>query len=820
MNTERFSLDDLCGVSEASLHGQNQFFRRLTTDSRTITGGEDMCFVALKTGRHDGHNYIEEAYRKGVRAFIVSQVPSTTMPEAGFVVVENPLALLQIFAAKHREKSGLKIIGITGSNGKTIVKEWLHQLLAPELKIVRNPRSFNSQIGVPLSVLNIEEGDELGIFEAGISLPGEMVKLAAILHPNEGVFTHVGNAHLENFDSQSQLVSEKCKLFENCERVFYRADQFDIRAALKKNNFCGIHITWGFEGDADMLVERAASTSTEQVMKIHWRHNTFECTLPFTDQASVANAMTCVLIMLQKGYAWGVIAERVTHLRHIQMRMERIEGWNGTRLISDVYNNDLHALEHAVEELMREKGVEKRIVVLSDILQTGMEAGELYSRVGKLLKDHQVDIVIAVGEEIGGQLPKLGVQTKAFDTTDALLRSINEIDFSNAAVLFKGARQFAFERLVRALQRKAHATVLEVNLNNLVSNLNHYRAQISKETRLMAMVKAFGYGTGGAEIAEALEFNRIDYLGVAYTDEGVALRKAGIRTPIMVMNPDAGSFHQLVLHNLEPEIYSLTQLKAFQAVLGKETSKPYSIHLKVDTGMHRLGFEEHNWQLALDVIAGDRRLKVATVLSHLAAADNPEHDAFTRKQIADFNAMADVATKTLGYAPLRHIANTAGLQRFPEARMDMVRLGIGLYGIESGNENGKNLATVAQFKSTISQIRTVIKGDSVGYNRSFVADTDRQIATIPVGYADGLMRSLSNGKGWVNVGSKKAVYVGRVCMDMIMIDVTDIAVNEGDEVILFGDSPNLNELATLAGTIPYEMLAGISHRVKRIFVKE
>ncbi len=820
MITERFSLQELCTVADASLLGNNKFFRRLSTDSRTITGGEDVCFVALKTGRHDGHNYVVEAYRKGVRAFIVSQAPSQTLPDAAFVISKNPLDLLQLFAARHRKKSGLKIIGITGSNGKTIVKEWLHQLLSPEYKIVRNPRSFNSQIGVPLSVLNIEDGDELGIFEAGISLPGEMVKLAAILQPNEGVFTHVGNAHLENFDSQTQLIREKCKLFENCERVFYRADQSDIRAALKENNFRGTHITWGFEGEADMLAKRVASTSTEQVMKIHWRNNTFECTLPFTDQASVANAMTCVLIMLQKGYDWSVIAERVIHLRHIQMRMERIEGWNGTRLISDVYNNDLHALEHAVEELVREKGVEKRVVVLSDVLQTGMETGELYSRVGKLLKDHRVDLLIAVGREIGSQLSKLEVPAQAFDSTDDLLAAINEMDFSNAAVLFKGARQFAFERLVRALQRKAHATVLEVNLNNLISNLNHYRATIPKGTRLMAMVKAFGYGTGGAEIAEALEFNRIDYLGVAYADEGVALRKAGIRTPIMVMNPDAGSFHQLVLQNLEPEIYSLTQLKAFQAVLGKETSKPYSIHLKVDTGMHRLGFEEHNWQLALDAIAGDNRLKVATVLSHLAAADNPAHDAFTLKQIADFNAMADAATKTLGYAPLRHIANTAGLQRFPQARMDMVRLGIGLYGIESGNEDGKNLATVAQFKSTISQIRIVKKGESVGYNRSFIADSDRKIATIPVGYADGLMRSQSNGKGWVNINGEKAVYVGRVCMDMIMVDVTNIPANEGDEVVLFGDAPNINEIATLAGTIPYEMLAGISHRVKRIFVKE
>lgn len=820
MNTERFSLKELCVVADASMLGENKFFRRLTTDSRTITGGEDMCFVALKTGRHDGHTYVEEAYRKGVRAFIVSQTPATPLPDASFVVAENPLALLQLFAANHREKSGLKIIGITGSNGKTIVKEWLHQLLSPDHKIVRNPRSFNSQIGVPLSVLNIEDTDELGIFEAGISLPGEMAKLAAILHPNEGIFTHVGNAHLENFTSQTQLITEKCALFEHCERVFYRADQFDIRAALNENKFRGEHITWGFDGDADMRVARVTSTSTEQVMKIHWKNSSFECPLPFSDQASIANAMTCVLVMLQREYPWSVIAERISHLRHIQMRMERIEGWNGTRLISDVYNNDLHALELAVEELRRERGVEKRMVVLSDILQTGIDSKVLYSRVGKLLLDHDVDAVMAVGTEIGQYLTELRVPARAFDSTEAMLNALNELDFSNAAILFKGARSFAFERLVRALQRKAHATVLEVNLNNLVANLNHYRATIPKGTRLMAMVKAFGYGTGGAEIAEALEFNRIDYLGVAYVDEGVALRKAGIRTPIMVMNPDAGTFHQLVAHNLEPEIYSLHQLKAFQAVLAQKTSKTYNIHLKVDTGMHRLGFEDHNWQLALDAIAGDKRLKVVTVLSHLAAADNPDHDAFTRKQIADFNAMADLANRTLGYHSIRHIANTAGIQRFPEARMDMVRLGIGLYGIESGNQEGKNLATVAQFKSTISQIRMVKKGDSVGYNRSFVAEKDRQIATIPVGYADGLMRSLSNGNGWVNVNGEKAVYVGRVCMDMIMVDVTDIAVNEGDEVTLFGDAPTLNELATLAGTIPYELLAGISHRVKRIFVKE
>lgn len=802
------------GISSAT-------FDRIITDSRRVAAGNRTCFIALRGARQDGHQFIGAAYTAGVRTFIVENLPrnaAQTYPEAGWLITPDSRAALQALAKHHRKQFTLPVIGITGSNGKTIVKEWLGQLLAPDYRVVRNPRSYNSQIGVPLSVLNISTTDTLGIFEAGISLPGEMQKLNDIIRPSIGVFTHFGAAHRENFRSDDERAREKCQLFDSCEAVVYPAGQAAIKKALIETQFRGRHFTWGRPDDgADLTIEEL----TDDRIRFEFNGQSFTSPLPFNDRASRSNTYTCIATLCLLDVPPEEITKRIGSLRSPEMRLERMQGLYGSTLISDVWNNDLQALELALESLSDVRNTRKNVVILSDIEQSGVSADQLYTEVNRLLELHQVDHLLAVGPRLYEHRSLFTMEAAFHASTEVLLGALSERMLTSAAVLVKGGAAFRFDRIVHRLQSLAHPSVLEINMSRMVENLNFYRSRIRPDVKIMAMVKAFGYGTGARELAAELEFNRVAMLGVAYVNEGVQLRLHGVQTRIFVLNPDVLAMPLLIEHRLEPEIYSMRILDALSEELGaRQTQEPYPVHLKIDTGMHRLGFQPDRLDALIAALQAQPLIKVAAVLSHLAAADDPQHDDFTRQQITRFTAACERLERELGYSFDRHLCNTAGLLRFPEAQFEMVRLGIGLYGVPSCDEDFSQVLPVSSLKTRISQLRHVAAGESVGYGRSGISTEPRVIATIPVGYADGYPRHLSDRKGEALVGGKRVWVTGKVCMDMTMLDVTHIDCNEGDEVVLFGDAPTLHEVAGAAGTIPYELIAGISQRVHRVYLYE
>lgn len=820
MTRQSYTLSDIAALlPQASCVGPDRAFVRLATDSRLLSGAHELCFFALRGERHDGHRFVGAAYAAGVRAFVVDQLPENPPADAGFAIVPNVLDALQAIATHHRERFSLPIIAITGSNGKTIVKEWLGQLLSDDERIVRNPRSYNSQVGVPLSVWDIQAGDTLGIFEAGISEPGEMERLERIIHPNEGIFTHFGAAHRENFASDEQRAREKCQLFKRCTSVYFCADEDPIAAALTATGFSGQRHTWSAHNrDATLTVLSTTPHDAGLRVNLRFGNRHFDLDLPFADAASFSNLMTCTLVMLVRGLEPEQVQKRISLLRTPEMRLERSKGLYGSVIISDVWNNDLHALRLALQSLDTVKDVKRKTIVLSDIPQSGIDGNELYKEVNALLLSHHIDTLIAVGSEISENNSLFTVQERYFfASTEELLREFPENAVVGAGILVKGAYAFRFDRVVRRLQLMAHPSVLEIDMSRVVANLNFYRSKLTEGTKIMAMVKAFGYGTGGNELASLLEFNRVDYLGVAYVHEGVALRDAGVRTGIFVLNPDISALSVLVAKRLEPEVYSLRLLRALLNELNTEKQQAYPIHLKIDTGMHRLGFYPEQLDEVIALLRSNPSVKVAGVLSHLASADRPEHDDFTRQQIQRFNEACTRLENGLGYSFTRHLCNTAGLLRFPEAHFDMVRLGIGLYGVPSCAEDANTVQPAGTLKTRISQLRTVAAGESVGYGLRGAADHDRTIATVPVGYADGYPRSLSNGKGKAVLHNREVAVVGSVCMDMTMFDVTGVECAEGDELQLFGDRPTLHEVAEAAGTIPYELLAGISPRVFRVY---
>lgn len=796
-------------------------FDRIITDSRRIAAAQHACFIALKGIRHNGHRFVAAAYAEGVRCFIVEELPSDatdTFPDAAWLLCHDSRSALQAFAQHHRQQFSLPVIGITGSNGKTIVKEWLGLLLAPDYCVVRNPRSYNSQIGVPFSVLNIGEEDTLGIFEAGISHPGEMARLAEIIQPSIGVFTHFGAAHRENFTDDDQRAREKCTLFQSCEAVVYPAGQAAIKKALEHSKFAGRHVTWGERDDhPNLIVEEL----TEGRAQLEFNGQSFIVTLPFTDRASRSNSYTCIAVLCLLNVPLGVIAQRITTLRSPEMRLELMRGRYGSTLISDVWNNDFQALDLALESLNEVRNKRKNVLILSDIEQSGIAPEQLYTEVNQLLMQHKIDLLLAVGPGLSAHRTCFTVQAEFFDSTEALSNALTERMLSAAAILVKGGAAFRFDRIVRRLQSMTHPSVLEINMSRVVENLNFYRSRVGRKVKIMAMVKAFGYGTGAGELAAVLEFNRVDALGVAYVNEGVQLRDHGVQTRILVLNPDVLAMPILVDHRLEPEVYSLRILEALADELNaRNFNEPYPIHLKIDTGMHRLGFQPDRLDALIDALKANPLIKVSAVLSHFAAADDPQHDEFTKTQIERFELACKTLREALGYSFERHICNTAGLLRFPQARFEMVRLGIGLYGVPSCAEDAAHVLPASSLKSRISQLRQVTAGESVGYGRSGIASSTRTIATVPVGYADGYQRHLSDGRGQALVKGTRVHVTGKVCMDMIMLDVTGIACAEGDEVVLFGDDPTLGEVAKAAETIPYELIAGISQRVHRVYLYE
>ena len=850
--------------------------RHLLLDSRRTGLPAGAAFFALRGPSHDGHRYLPALYAQGVRLFIIAEnaeLPGglSAFPEAGFVAVASPLAALQALAAAHRSVFQGPVFGITGSNGKTIVKEWLAQLLSPDEDICRSPRSYNSQVGVPLSVWELNpERHTLGIFEAGISEVGEMARLAAVIQPTEGIFTTLGTAHDAGFASAAQKLREKLQLFggPRFRRLFYCADQPLVRAAVADTGLPGFG--WsrqlGLPADLRFLPAPGPTGSTSLRAEYPTAGLIASFTLPFADEPSVENALHCLAVLLHRQVPPAEIQRRLARLHPVAMRLEMKLGRHNSYLLDDTYNNDLAGLALALNALARQSRPGRRTLILSDVLESGLGTPELYARVLALLPAAGVTRLVGIGEEISSQLstkneevsiepevaagaensqflmPHSSFLLQAFPSTEAFLAQLTPTDFAHETILIKGARRFGFERIVAALQAQQHGTVLEVNLDALSHNLQHYRRQLRPGTKLMVMVKAFAYGAGSYEVASLLEFQRADYLAVAYADEGIALREAGISLPIMVMNAAPDAFETLRRYRLEPEIYSLEMLEAYLATFPISSPDalpapyfllptshsplpiPPKIHLKLDTGMRRLGFDEADLPaLLVRLRQHAAHLTVASVMTHLAAADEPAHDDFTRQQLAAFRRMAAAIEAVLGHPVLKHALNSAGILRFPEGHFDMVRLGIGLYGVDASNTaDPAALRPVSQLRTTISQIKTLPAGATVGYGRRGAATAhERRIATLAIGYADGYDRRFSSGAGVVLIRGQRAPVVGSVAMDMCMVDVTEIPqAQAGDVAVLFGEGLPLPELAARIGTIPYELLTNVSERVKRIFVSE
>lgn len=828
MNYSLSEIAFLAGATQTVIHHDHPV-RQLLIDSRNLAQTENVLFFAIKGERHDAHEFIAQLYEKGIRSFVVSRMPAdthTNFPDANFILVGDTLAALQQLAAKHRRKFGYPVIAITGSNGKTIVKEWLWQLLRDDLNIVRSPKSYNSQVGVPLSVWLMDENHELAIFEAGISRTNEMQKLREILDPKIVLVTNIGTAHDENFTGREQKVSEKLELTKGAETIVCCKDDPALFSTIQQHSGSSRLFTWSRKTKADLQISRIRKEGTGTAIQGIYNNRFSDIRIPFTDEASIENAIHCWSVMLLLGKDEETIASRMKQLLPVAMRLELKEGVSDCSVINDSYNSDFGSLAVALDFLNQQQQHPRRTLILSDILQSGVPEQQLYAEVAALVQAKSVDRFIGIGQALSRCKELFSFcESSFYPDTASFLHAFHAGMFHHETILLKGARAFEFELIGKALQQKAHETVLEIDLNALVHNLNFIRSRLNPGTKLMAMVKAFSYGSGSFEIANVLQFHRVDYLAVAYADEGVELRRAGIRLPVMVMNPEEQSYEAMIRYKLEPEIFSFRVLQQFtEAVKRFRQSFPEQaavpVHIKLDTGMRRLGFEEAELNELIVRLRNSRELVVRSVFSHLAASDEQEHDEFTRRQIRSFTTMSDEIRRYFSYPIDRHILNSAGILRFPDAQFEMVRLGIGLYGIAATEEEQKHLRHVSTLKTTISQLKNVPAGESIGYSRKGRATQNMRIATVPIGYADGLSRKLSNGAGKMYINGKAAPIVGNVCMDMCMLDVTHIHCAEGDEVIVFGTDHPISELAKDMSTIPYEVLTNVSRRVKRVYYQE
>ncbi len=820
-----YSIKDIVQILDARLLNPMQTayeIEHLLLDSRQVIFPKTALFFALKGQRQDGHQYIANLFDKGVRNFIISStLDSNLYPEANFILVENTLASLQKLATHHRRQFALKTIGITGSNGKTIIKEWLFHLLTNDYKIVRSPKSYNSQIGVPLSVWQIKEGHQLGIFEAGISEMDEMKKLAPIIDCEIGIFTNIGDAHDEGFPDMEEKIRQKLQLFQHTSTLIYNKDSSILDQTISEH-FNGECLTWSTSKKADFQIKKIESTEHSTTIEGVFHNQKIKFTIPFSDQASIENSIHCYTCLLHLGIAPKTIEKRIKKLEPVAMRLEQKAGINNCTLINDSYNSDLQSLTIALHFLDQQSSEQKRTLILSDILQSGQNPVKLYQEVADLLKEKNINRLIGIGPDISLLEKKLpaNFKTEFYKNTTDFLAKISNTDFQNEVILLKGARQFQFEHIANRLARKAHKTVLEIDLNALLHNLNVYSQQLQNKTKMMVMVKAAAYGSGSYEIAKLLEFHQVDYLSVAYADEGVELRKAGIQLPIMVLNPEEATFDAFFRYQLEPEIYSIQLLKHFLAQMPKNT-KDFPIHLKLDTGMNRLGFTQKDLPQLLKILQKNSHVKVQSIFSHLAASEEAIHDGFSEQQVQKFQELYQSISHTLQYSPDRHILNSSGIARFPQYQMEMVRLGIGLYGIDTSEQLSEQLKVVHTLKATISQIKEVHAGQTIGYGRKGKVSKKMRSATISIGYADGLLRKAGNGRYHFNLHQQKAPIIGNVCMDMCMIDVSQIPqANEGDEVIIFGKDMPVTELAKCFETIVYEVFTGISERVKRVYFQE
>lgn len=797
----------------------------LLTDSRSLCFPEATLFFALSSARNDGHRYVGDLYRRGVRNFVVSHLPQSIndYPDANFLVVMSPLEALQRLAERHRDEFDIPVVGLTGSNGKTMVKEWLYQLLSPSMVVTRSPRSYNSQIGVPLSVWLLDTQSEVALFEAGISQPGEMAALRDIIQPTIGVFTSLGDAHQENFRSLEEKCMEKLQLMLHAATVVYDTDDQVVGRCLRKSGYAGEKLGWSLtDPRAAFFVERQESDANGVTVTYRFRDAAGSYHLPFIDEASVKCSYACAVVALHLGIDAEQLDERMRQLEPVAMRLEVKEGQRGCTLINDSYNSDVNALDIALDFMARRPDSKGRrhTLILSDICQSGDNPEALYHKVSELAVKRGVDKLIGVGQTISSQAAAIEVKEKYFfnDVTQ-LIGSKVFASLHDEVILIKGARPFGFDQLTELLEQKVHETILEVNLGAVVENLNYYRSFLKPTTKMVCMVKADAYGAGAVEVAKTLQDHRVDYLAVAVADEGVTLRKAGITSNIIIMNPEMTAFKTMFDYDLEPEVYNFRLLEALVKAAEKQGITGWPIHVKLDTGMHRLGFDPEK-----DIDSLVHRLKHQTALiprsvfSHFVGADSDDFDEFSAKQFECFERGSKALQAAFDHKILRHIDNSAGILHFPERQLDMCRLGIGLYGIDSRDNH--ILHTVSTLKTTILQLREVKKEDTVGYSRKGTLQRDSRIAAIPIGYADGLNRHLGNGHCYCLVNGKKAPYVGNICMDVAMIDVTDIPCQEGDMVEIFGEQLPVTVLSDALDTIPYEVLTGLSSRVKKIYYQD
>jgi len=796
-------------------------------DSRKLISPKETLFIALKTKKNDGHKYIKSLYQRGLRNFLISNAPEDIekFENAHFILVNDTLEALQRLVSDKRKLFNIPVIGITGSNGKTIIKEWLFQMLQADKNIIRSPKSYNSQIGVPLSVWQMKAQHELAIFEAGISEPDEMQKLQAIIQPTVGIFTNIGQAHDENFINTSQKIGEKLKLFTKVDTLIYNLDHAEIQGIIIRSqiNESVKAFTWSTKQVADLQITKSEKIENSTLLNALFKGEEIDIQIPFIDAAAIENSCHIWATMLYLGYDNEVIKKRILKLNPVAMRLELKEGINNCSIINDSYNSDINSLAIALDFLNQQNQHSKKTLILSDILQSGKSDMDLYQEISHLLDEKNVDRLIAIGPAISRMRDQFKLESHFFLTTEEFLNQFPFTDFQNESILLKGARFFEFEQISKVLQQKSHQTVLEINLDAMINNLNHFRLKLKPETKMMIMVKAFSYGSGSYEIANIMQYFRADYLAVAYADEGVELRKSGINLPIMVMSPDEQSFDSILKYDLEPEIYSFTILDKLEEAIKKNIlpkNKPVKIHLKIDTGMHRLGFEPKEIEQLIKRLKANKQIYTTSVFTHLAASDDPRFDEFTHQQVARLNEVSDKIQAACDHPILKHTLNSSGISRFPEYQLDMVRLGIGLYGISPNPEEEKNLENIGSLKTSISQIKRIKSGESVGYNRAYISKEDRTIGIIPIGYADGLNRLLGDEKSSVIVKGKRVPIIGNVCMDMCMIDLSEVAAEEGDEVTIFSTQQHIRELANVAQTIPYEILSGISRRVKRVYFKE
>lgn len=799
----------------------------LLTDSRSLCFPEETLFFALRSGRHDGHDFIPDLYRRGVRNFVVDTLPHdyvSAYPECNFLKVISPLEALQRLAERHRDEFNIPIVGITGSNGKTIVKEWLFQLLSPSYTVTRSPRSYNSQIGVPLSVWLLDEQSQVGVFEAGISKPGEMLALRDIIQPTIGVITNVGSAHQENFKSMTEKVEEKLKLFHDAEIIVYPEDSEVIKNCVDKEDFNGEHLCWSCKDSAAPLyIESIEKNGIETVVTYIYKEGGKETyKLPFIDEASVENSITCLAVCLSLGLEPRQIAERMQKIEPVAMRLEVKQGQHGCTLINDSYNSDINSLDIALDFIARRpdhKG-RRRTLILSDILQSGIPSGKLYDEVSELCVKRGVEKFVGVGHDLMAEADRINVGEKYFFTdTASFIKSQVFATLHDEVILIKGARKFGFDYITELLEQKVHETILEVNLRALVDNLNYYRSFMKPETKLVAMVKANAYGSGAVEVAKTLQDHRIDYLAVAVADEGVTLRKNGITGNIMIMNPEMTAFKTMFDYDLEPEVYSFRLLDALVNAARRQGITNYPVHIKLDTGMHRLGFNpKEDMDELIDRLKNQNSIIPRSVFSHFVGSDSDDFDNFSKMQFQLFDEASKKLQAAFPHKILRHIDNSAGIEHFPDRQLDMCRLGLGLYGIDSRDNHIIN--NVSTLKTTILQLRNVPKEETVGYSRKGHLTRDSKIAAIPIGYADGLNRHLGRGNCYCLVNGQKAPYVGNICMDVAMIDVTDIPCKEGDSVEIFGDNLPVTVLSDAIDTIPYEVLTSVSDRVKRVYYQD